>query len=357
MNLPESPSSAPSPVSPTEHPVSATRIFVRGLAIAIPPILTLVILVWIAQAINNFIVLPISSAVRFSIAHAVQKIQPVDGLLRPDGLPALPFCEKGYLVPEDQRTVLLERLARVEDASREQAILDMRQELQKVAYFPRGKEAVPYLDYYDVAKERGVAQVPGTAIGIYMELVTIRSFQPLFHFSLVAVVISIVGVYSIGRFVTHRLGAWIVARAGWFVSGVPLVGQIFSAVKHVTDFFLAERDLKYQRVVAVEYPRPGIWSLGFVTGRGMPECAQAAGEPLVSVLIPSSPLPLTGYTMNVRKSELVDLSMTLDQAFQYVMSCGVLVPPPPPNSNSATLVGNGTAEPPALPGQTTQPAF
>lgn len=168
-----------------------------------------------------------------------------------------------------------------------------------------------------------------------------------------AVVISIVTVYSIGRFVTHRLGAWFVMRVGSFVTGVPLVGAIYAAVKHVTDFFLAEKDPKFRHVVAVEYPRPGIWSLAFVTGEGMAECVRAAGEPLVNVLIPSAPIPFAGYTMNVKRSELLELDMSLDQAIQYVMSCGVIVPTPTPPAKTA----NGVAEPPSLPGQSTQPAL
>ncbi|HLQ44093.1 MAG TPA: DUF502 domain-containing protein, partial [Planctomycetaceae bacterium] len=127
------------------------------------------------------------------------------------------------------------------------------------------------------------------------------------------------------------------------------------AVKHVTDFFLAAHEQKYHRVVAIEYPRAGIWSLAFVTGSGMPECAQAAGESLVNVLIPSAPVPFAGYTMNVKKSEVVELNMTMDQAIQYVMSCGVIMPAPTAPPSAA--LPNSVTEPPTLPGQSTQPAF
>ena len=84
----------------------------------------------------------------------------------------------------------------------------------------------------------------------------------------------------------------------------------------------------------------------------MSECIRAAGEPLVNVLIPSAPIPFAGYTMNVKRSELLELDMSLDQAIQYVMSCGVIVPKPTPSP-----AANGVTEPPALPGQSTQPAF
>lgn len=353
------PSGSSVPSTPALKDVSATRIFLRGLTISLPPILTLLILFWILHGINDFIVQPISWAVRSCIAQAVvpQQTRPTAELVKPDGLPSLPsFRERQnrkrqYLVSVEERKALLQQLdqATLETRMRETDLV--REQLKRVAYVQFDALAVPYADYVEVYDRIGPEKMPSSAAGIYMELAATRYFQSLFHLSAVAVVISIVMVYSIGRFVTHRLGAWFVMRVGSFVTGVPLVGAIYTAVKHVTDFFLAERDPKYRHVVAVEYPRPGIWSLAFVTGDGMSECVRAAGEPLVNVLVPSAPIPFAGYTMNVKRSELLELDMSLDQAIQYVMSCGVIVPTPP------TKAANGVTEPPALPGQSTQPAF
>ncbi len=358
MSLPNSPSVSP-PSTGTPSALSATRVFLRGLAIALPPILTLVILIWIVHGINSFVIQPISAAVRYGIAHAVQKdrVRPVSGLVRADGLPGLPQCERNYFVLPKARTELLETIAQADATDREKTIEEVRRRLEKddVSFFRFGDDAVPYADYREVVERVGPFQLPKTSTGIYMDLTTTRFFPNVFNLTIVAVVISIALVYSTGRFVTHRLGAWIALRSSTFVTGLPLVGEIYSAVKHVTDFFLAAHEHKYHRVVAVEYPRPGIWSLAFVTGEAMLECSRAAGEPLVNVLIPSAPLPFAGYTMNVKKSELVNLDMTMDQAIQYVMSCGVITPTSvtPP---SAALT-NGLTESPALPGQNTQPAF
>ncbi len=340
MSLPNSPSVSP-PSAGVPPTVSATRIFLRGLAIALPPILTLVILVWIVHGINSFVIQPISAAVRYGIARAVQndRVRPVSSLVRADGLPGLPHCERNYYVLPAVRTELLEIIAKADASSREKTIEEVRRRLElddkkRPSFFRFGDDAVPYADYREVIERVGPFQLPKTSTGIYMDLTTTRFFPNLLNLTIIAVVISIAAVYSIGRFVTHRLGAWIALKTGTFVTGVPLVGEIYSAVKHVTDFFLATHEHKYHRVVAVEYPRPGIWSLAFVTGEAMLECTQAAGEPLVNVLIPSAPLPFAGYTMNVKQSELVNLNMTMEQAIQYVMSCGVITPillPPPPN--------------------------
>ena len=109
---------------------------------------------------------------------------------------------------------------------------------------------------------------------------------------------------------------------------LPLVRNVYSSVKQVTDFLLTEREeIAYRRAVAIQYPRKGVWSLGLVTGDSMRAIRDAAAEEVLSVLIPSSPMPVTGYTVNIRKSEVIDLEMSVDQAFQFCISCGVVVPP------------------------------
>jgi len=77
----------------------------------------------------------------------------------------------------------------------------------------------------------------------------------------------------------------------------------------------------------VEWPRKGIWCLSLVTGSSLKEVEAAAGEEVLSVLIPNSPLPVTGFTVSVRKSETIELDITMDEAIQFIVSCGVVVPP------------------------------
>jgi uncharacterized membrane protein len=70
-----------------------------------------------------------------------------------------------------------------------------------------------------------------------------------------------------------------------------------------------------------------MWSIGFVTSSGMQEIADHTGEPMVSLLMPTSPMPMTGFTITVPRKEVIELDLTIDQAFQFCLSCGVLVPP------------------------------
>jgi len=295
--------------------------FLRGLAISLPPILTLVIVIWVAGIVNNYIITPTTTTVRYCIAYFTDDSQPRDNFVQLESLPPLEYCRNDYLVSREY--------ARELEAMNQLALSQIPRNLfTDKAWVPFGDRAVPYRDYREVAKRIRPSDMPTTAMGLYMELATTRWFKSLFNLSAVAVVLTIVALYFLGRFVTARIGAWMVYK---FEQGIlaklPVVSNVYSSVKQVTDFFFSERTVDYSRVVAVEYPRRGIWSLGFVTGASMLEMTVTAGEPLVAILIPTSPMPVTGYTMSVPRSEIVDLNITVDQAFQFCLSCGVLVPP------------------------------
>jgi uncharacterized membrane protein len=123
------------------------------------------------------------------------------------------------------------------------------------------------------------------------------------------------------------IGSFFASRFDQLILRVPGVRAVYSAVKQVSDFLFSQREIRATRVVAVEFPRQGIWSVGFVTGESLMAIGEAAGEPVVAVLIPYSPVPVTGCTITVRKRDCVDLDITFDQACQFIVSCGVVVPP------------------------------
>ncbi|MFW6125214.1 MAG: DUF502 domain-containing protein, partial [Pirellulales bacterium] len=144
-------------------------------------------------------------------------------------------------------------------------------------------------------------------------------------------------LYLLGKFMAAGIGRffWNLFEQG--IHRLPLVRNVYSSVKQVSDFLFSETNIEYTRVVAVEYPRKGIWSLGFVTGESLADIRGAANEAVLSVLVCTSPMPMTGFTVAVRRSETVDLNITIDQAFQYIVSCGVVVPP----QQVLELTGNG----------------
>jgi len=309
------------PNTTSPHRPTAMHFFLRGLAIILPPILTVVILVWAAQLIHSYVVQPITSVVRYSIARGINQIRTKEQLADNTGLPPIPRWENEYRI-----TPALE--ARLTDRSQitVEQLLSPRY-IQHI-YVPLSGGYVPLSDYLYVIDRLGPLEASTTAIGLYEDLASTKYFQSVWHLSAVAVMLTVVALYFLGRFVTARVGAWIVQTSENALLGrVPLVRNVYSSVKQVTDFLLTERQFEYRRVVAIEYPSRGLWSIGFVTGDGLLDTSLASGEQTVSVLIPTSPLPMTGFTVLVPRRDVLDLNLTLDQAFQFCISCGVLVPP------------------------------
>jgi len=330
----------PAAVASSSNRSAMGKIFFRGLAFVLPSILTLVILLWIGGAVYDYIINPVSTFVRYTIAQTIDESKPTEQFIRWDRLPALDHYGSGYLIskefrkklekklaqqplqPEISRSWVEEQLAQTHDARFN------KEGFNPQVFVPLGNRSVPYVDYEEVAQRTSPANMPSTSTGIYMELVTSRYFISLFHLSAVSVILAIIFIYFAGRIVTVRLGAWLVYKFETGVLGkLPIIRNVYGSVKQVTDFLFTERTIEYNRVVAIEYPRRGIWSLAFVTGDSMLEITTAVGEPMVSVLVPSSPMPVTGYTMSIPRSEVIDLNITIDQTFQFTISCGVLVPP------------------------------
>lgn len=133
-------------------------------------------------------------------------------------------------------------------------------------------------------------------------------------------------LYLLGTLLTAGIGRMAMSSFDTLIDRLPLVRNVYSSVKQITDLVLGEHELQFNRVVAVQYPRQGIWSLGFVVGDSLMDLRAAANEPVVAVLMPTSPMPATGFVITVRKSEILDLNITLDEAIQFIVSCGVVSP-------------------------------
>jgi len=133
-------------------------------------------------------------------------------------------------------------------------------------------------------------------------------------------------LYLVGKFLAAGLGKFLWNFFEGLINRLPIIRNVYSSVKQVTDFVFSESEVEFNRVVAVEYPRKGIWSIGFVTGESMLAIRDAANEPVITVLMPTSPMPATGFTITVLKQDTVDLDITIDQAVQFIVSCGVVVP-------------------------------
>ena len=142
----------------------------------------------------------------------------------------------------------------------------------------------------------------------------------------VGVVVAVVGLCALAYLVGTFLGARFVRFIERSLMRVPLAKNIYPGAKQVSEFFFSERKVDFSRVVAIEFPRKGMWMTGFVTGKGFRALSAKSGQELLSVFVPFSPAPITGYTVMVSKDEVVDLPLTVDEALQYMLSAGVIMP-------------------------------
>jgi uncharacterized membrane protein len=138
--------------------------------------------------------------------------------------------------------------------------------------------------------------------------------------------LAIVGIYFFGKFIASFVGRafWRMMERGFL--RLPIIKQIYPYIKQVTDFLLSEQKMRFTRVVAVEYPRKGIWAMGLVTGAGMKALKRTATDDLLTVFIPSSPMPVTGYTITVSRDEVIDVPLSIDEALRFTVSGGVILP-------------------------------
>ncbi|MEM7166313.1 MAG: DUF502 domain-containing protein [Planctomycetota bacterium] len=140
--------------------------------------------------------------------------------------------------------------------------------------------------------------------------------------------IALLLVLAVGLLFRGYLGRqlWRALESG--IQKVPVLKVIYPYAKQVSEFFFAEKkQIHYQTAVAIEYPRRGLWSLGFVTSEGFRDIEEVAGETVVAVFIPSSPTPVTGYTIMVPKDQVIKIDVAADEALRFTMSAGVIQPP------------------------------
>ena len=150
-----------------------------------------------------------------------------------------------------------------------------------------------------------------------------------FPLDLIGLLVAIVLIYGVGLVVASFLGARVVARGEELLRKVPLIRGVYPSVKQVTDFLVGadQEAMNFNRVVAVEYPRRGVWSLGLVTGETMRAVQAKMNQTALTVFIPSSPTPFTGYVITVPAEEAVDLGISIEDALRFTVSGGVIIPP------------------------------
>lgn len=142
--------------------------------------------------------------------------------------------------------------------------------------------------------------------------------------------LTVITVFFTGLIAQNVLGRKIIHYGEKFVLNIPLVKEIYNAIKQVIDAFSVQSKDAFQRVVLVEYPRKGLYALGFVTGVGAGEVQDKTEETVVNVFLPTTPNPTSGFFLMIPKEDLVPLDMTVEEGIKMIISAGVVNPQYPP---------------------------
>ena len=171
-----------------------------------------------------------------------------------------------------------------------------------------------------------------------------RRYWPemLFGFDLpgVGVLATLLLIPLAGALVTSYFGRTLLHFSERLMGQIPLVKGIYGLFRQVADTVLSAERTGFRRVVLIEYPRRGIWSVGFVTGVSQGEVQLLTEQRMLNVFMPTTPNPTSGYYILVPESEARTLSMTVDEAFKLIISGGMVAPPTPPAALAQLSAGN-----------------
>jgi uncharacterized membrane protein len=148
-----------------------------------------------------------------------------------------------------------------------------------------------------------------------------------FHIPGVGVIITLAVILLTGIFAANVIGSGLVAFGDAMMARIPLVRTIYTGVKQVTQTLFSPGGQSFRKVLLVEYPSPGVWTIAFQTGEVSPAIEGLLnGEGMVSYFVPTTPNPTSGFLMMTPKSKVIELDMSVDQALKFVISLGVVQP-------------------------------
>ena len=147
-----------------------------------------------------------------------------------------------------------------------------------------------------------------------------------FHIPGFGVLLALAILLIVGAAASNFLGKKLVIWGDALLGRIPVVRSIYSSVKQVSDTVFSEGGNAFRTAVLVEWPRPGVWTIAFVTGSPGGDVVNHLPGDYVSVYVPTTPNPTGGYFVMLRKSDCIELKMSVDDALKYVVSMGVVSP-------------------------------
>ena len=154
--------------------------------------------------------------------------------------------------------------------------------------------------------------------------------EALFGFQIpgLGLLLTLLVVVGTGVLASNILGQRLVSFGETLLGRIPVVKTIYSSVKQVSDTLFSPGGQAFRKALLVQYPREGTWTIAFLTGAPGGDVANHLQDDYLSVYVPTTPNPTSGFFLMLRRADVVELDMSVDEALKYVISMGVVAPPP-----------------------------
>lgn len=140
------------------------------------------------------------------------------------------------------------------------------------------------------------------------------------------VILVVLLLFSTGMMAANFLGQWFLKVLDNLLSRIPIVKSVYGSVKQVSDTLFSSNGQAFRKALLVQYPRAGVWTVAFQTGTPNGEVSVNLPEDCVNVYVPTTPNPTSGFFLIMKKTEVIELDMGVDEALKYIISMGVVAP-------------------------------
>ena len=161
----------------------------------------------------------------------------------------------------------------------------------------------------------------------------------------IGLLIVFIGLTVIGMFAAGIVGRWLMRTSEWILGRVPVVRSLYSAVKQIFETVLAARSDAFRECVLIQYPRPGSWAIGFITGKTEGHIQEITDEQVVNVFLPTTPNPTSGFLLFLPRDEITKLVMSVEEGLKMVVSAGIVTPPDRKNGERGQVLGDDLPDP------------
>jgi uncharacterized membrane protein len=151
--------------------------------------------------------------------------------------------------------------------------------------------------------------------------------EMLRHVPGLGLVVVVAALLLTGIFAANFVGQWWLRQGSRALHRIPIVKSIYSSVKQVSDTLFSSSGNAFREAVLVQYPREGSWTIAFVTGKPGGEAAEHLHANYLSLYVPTTPNPTSGFFLMVPRGDVIELRMSVDEALKYIISMGVVAPP------------------------------